>query len=63
MSTSCLASLGSSERSIGGGPNWSGLVSAKGVTRPHWGVANFCTLPAQLVAPDGGVGTHSGCLW
>jgi hypothetical protein len=45
------------------GPNWSGLVSANGVTLPHWGVANRCTVPEQLVAPGGGVGTHSGCQW
>jgi hypothetical protein len=48
---------------MGGGPYWSGLVSAKGVTRPQWGVANRWTVPEQLVAPGGGVGTHRGCQW
>jgi hypothetical protein len=60
MSTSCLALSGSLARSGAGGMNCDGEVRAKGVTRPHWGVENRCTVPAQLVAPGGGVGTHSG---
>jgi hypothetical protein len=61
MSTSCLASSGSLARFRSGGANCDAEVSAKGVTLPHCGVANRCTVPPQLVAPDGGVGTHSGC--
>src|SRR4029453_7823658 len=46
----------------GPGPrNWLAEVSAKGVTLRQWGVRNRCTAPWQVVAPGGGVGTHSGC--
>jgi len=47
------------------GPNWSGRVSANGVTLPHWGVENLwiVLVLGQLVAPGGGSGTHSGCHW
>ena len=61
MSTSWAASAGSVARFMVGGANWAGEVSAKGVTRFQCGVANRWTVPAQLVAPGGGVGTHSGC--
>src|SRR4029450_11923535 len=54
MSTSSLASAGSPLRSTGGGPNWSGRVSANGVTRPQCGVVKDWTGPAHLVAPPGG---------
>ena len=33
------------------------------VTWFHRGVAKDCTVPAQVVAPGGGVGTHNGCQW
>jgi len=44
-----------------GGGNYDAEARAKGVTLPHCGVAKRCTVPAQLVAPGGGVGTHRGC--
>jgi hypothetical protein len=60
-STSALAWEGRRERSMVGGPNWSGRVRANGVTCIQCGVENRWMVPGQLIAPAGGRGTHNGC--
>src|SRR5215208_6232530 len=55
--------LPSAVREISGpGPrNWLAEDRANWVTLRQCGVKNRWVAPAQLVAPGGGVGTHSGC--